>query len=245
MLERHHALPKDIEQFSNLKEEVTRFLMKYKFALDEMMTKIKILQEEFQYVHSYHPIEHTKSRLKSPESLLSKLQRKGLQLTLNNAEKHVHDIAGIRILCSFISDIYAIADMLQQQKDIQLLQTKDYIKKPKQNGYRSLHLLLKVPVFMSDRTEEVCVEVQIRTVAMDFWASLEHKMYYKYQGSAPPKMQEEIKEAAEQVNALDRRMERIHQEIKSGKAEQHQDDELSHTPHELIALFGTTKNKDE
>lgn len=197
-----------------IKEELIRFIMSYKFALDEVNTKINILKQEFQYIHDYNPIEHVKSRVKSPESILSKLNRKGYDLSLSSIRENIRDIAGIRITCSFVSDIYVISNMLQKQKDIQVIECKDYIKNPKQNGYQSLHLIIKIPIFMSDREDEIFVEIQIRTIAMDFWASLEHKIYYKYNKEIPQSMKNELKEAAITALQLDQKMEKIHKEMK-------------------------------
>ncbi|WP_232698778.1 GTP pyrophosphokinase [Brevibacillus daliensis] len=197
----------------HLKNELTRFLMAYKFGLDEMNTKINILKEEFQYVHDYNPIEHVKSRLKSPDSIFLKAQRKDIDLSIESIRDNIKDIAGIRITCSFISDIYELATMLQKQKDITVVEVKDYIKNPKANGYKSLHLLLEIPVFLSDRVENVPVEVQIRTVAMDFWASLEHKIYYKFKKEVPNHLLAELKEAAGVVSHLDHKMENLNKEM--------------------------------
>ncbi|MBN2984555.1 MULTISPECIES: GTP pyrophosphokinase [Cohnella] len=213
-----------VEQFKQFKTEITRFLMMYKFALSEMETKLEILQEEFQMLHDYNPIEHMKSRLKSPESLIKKVARKGCDLSFASIRERIKDIAGIRITCSFISDIYRIGDMLQNQSDLTIIQIKDYIKEPKPNGYQSLHMLVEVPVFMSDRRENVCVEVQIRTIAMDFWASLEHKIFYKYNQEVPARLLRELKEAADSATALDRKMERLHKEIELIKEVQADDD---------------------
>lgn len=193
--------------------------MMYEFALNEMKTKIEILREEFRLLHDYNPIEHTTSRLKSPKSILKKLHRKDGEFTFDSIRGNVKDIAGIRITCPFISDIYRINDMLQQQRDVKVLEIKDYIKNPKRNGYRSLHLLIEIPVFISDREEQITVEIQIRTIAMDFWASLEHKIYYKYNASVPPHLLLELKEAADSATALDKKMERIHNEIEVIKGE--------------------------
>lgn len=208
-----------MEQVKRIRTEMKRFMLMYKFALSELETKIEILQEEFQIIHDYSPIEHTKSRLKSPESILKKIQRKDMNISLTNIRENVKDIAGMRITCSFISDIYQILDMLQNQSDITVVEIKDYIKDPKENGYQSLHLLIKIPVFMSDRTELVPVEVQIRTIAMDFWASLEHKIFYKYDQFVPEHLLEELKEAADSAAALDQKMERLHNEVKAIKDE--------------------------
>ncbi|AWB44767.1 GTP pyrophosphokinase [Paenibacillus sp. CAA11] len=237
-----------IEQIKTMRNEIVRFMMKYKFALDEIETKIEILKEEFHSLHDYSPIEHTKSRLKSPESIMKKLMRKKCGFSLEAIEQEIHDIAGLRITCSFISDIYQVSEMLQKQNDLKVLKVKDYIKNPKPNGYQSLHLLVEVPVFLSDRVEHVCVEVQIRTIAMDFWASLEHKIFYKYNQEVPENLLRELKMAADSANALDHQMERLHREIKQIKdAQQEQElqelrritisDREFHVPAALLDMF--------
>ncbi|QED48016.1 GTP pyrophosphokinase [Cytobacillus dafuensis] len=205
--------PIKFDNMKALKTELIRFMMSYKFALEEMNTKIDILKQEFQYIHDYNPIEHVKSRLKSPESILKKSQRKGHVFSLPSIRENIRDIAGIRITCSFISDIYEISNMLQQQKDITLIDCKDYIKNPKPNGYQSLHLILQIPIFMSDREDHVYVEIQIRTIAMDFWASLEHKIYYKYNSKVPQRIIDDLKEAANSAAQLDAKMESIQKEM--------------------------------
>ncbi len=209
-----------------VKTELTRFMMSYKFALDEMNTKISILMHEFQHIHQYNPIEHVKSRIKTPENILKKVYRKGYELSLSSIKENIRDIAGIRITCSFISDIYKISDMLQNQKDITVIECKDYIKNPKPNGYKSLHLILQIPIFMSDRVENVYVEIQIRTIAMDFWASLEHKIYYKYNKEVPAELIGELKEAADSVSQLDEKMENINRKISRYKENDDSDDGL-------------------
>ncbi|MGG1553030.1 MULTISPECIES: GTP pyrophosphokinase [Paenibacillus] len=212
-----------MQDLKNFKHELTRFMMTYKFALDEMETRIEILVQEFEMLHEYNPIEHTKSRLKSPESIIQKLYRKGGDLSFDGIRGNVKDIAGLRITCSFVSDIYVLSDMLKNQSDLHLLSEKDYIKHPKPNGYQSLHLLIEVPVHMSDRTERVCMEVQIRTVAMDFWASLEHKIFYKFKEgnqAVPQRLLQELKQAADVAAKLDEQMERLHREIDEIQAEQ-------------------------
>ncbi|OMF41802.1 GTP pyrophosphokinase [Paenibacillus peoriae] len=215
-----------MDKFKKLKHDITRFMLIYKFALDEMETKIEILKQEFQALHDYSPIEHTKSRLKSPESIMNKMIRKNSELSLDAVKNHIKDIAGLRITCSFISDIYDVSNMLQRQSDLKVLEIKDYIKNPKPNGYQSLHLLVQVPVFMSDCEELVCVEVQIRTIAMDFWASLEHKIFYKYNQSVPESLTRELKNAADSANALDLQMERLHREIKEIKDARGEEDSI-------------------
>ncbi|WP_328800759.1 GTP pyrophosphokinase family protein [Paenibacillus sp. LX16] len=215
-----------MDKLKKLKHDITRFMLIYKFALDEMETKIEILKQEFQALHDYSPIEHTKSRLKSPESIMNKMIRKNSELSLDAIKDHIKDIAGLRITCSFISDIYDVSNMLQRQSDLKVLEIKDYIKNPKPNGYQSLHLLVQVPVFMSDCEELVCVEVQIRTIAMDFWASLEHKIFYKYNQSVPESLTRELKNAADSANALDLQMERLHREIKEIKDARGEEDSI-------------------
>ena len=196
-----------------LKTELTRFMMSYKFATDEMMTKINILKEEFGAIHDYSPIEHVSSRLKSPEGILRKALRKGYPLSLDSIRENIQDIAGIRITCSFISDTYRIRDMITQQRDVTVLLEKDYIASPKGNGYKSLHLIVTIPVFMTDRVQPVTVEVQIRTVAMDFWATLEHKIFYKYNGAVPDALIDDLKQAADVSNRLDEKMESLHDQV--------------------------------
>ncbi len=203
----------DYSRLNLLKKEVTRFMLAYKFALDEVSTKINILEEEFQLIHEYNPIEHINTRLKTPESIIQKALRKNIGLSMSSIKENIRDIAGIRINCSFNSDIYKLSEMIQKQQDIEVIEYKDYIQNPKPNGYRSLHLILKIPVFMSDRVEHVFVEMQIRTIAMDFWASLEHKIFYKFDKSVPEKMITELKDAAESANELDQKMEKLHKEI--------------------------------
>lgn len=217
--------PHPIDQFKKFKYEITRFMMIYKFALDQMETKIEVLKEEFQSLHDYSPIEHTKSRLKSPESIMNKMFRKNHELTFESIKQNIKDIAGVRITCSFISDIYRIKDMLCNQSDLRVLEVKDYIENPKPNGYQSLHLLVEVPVYMSNGEERACVEIQIRTIAMDFWASLEHKIFYKYNKDVPEHLTKELKSAADSANALDQQMERLHREIQEIKDAENERDE--------------------
>jgi putative GTP pyrophosphokinase len=196
------------------KKDFDRLMLSYEFGLDEIMTKIKILQKEFSHIHSYNPIEYVKSRLKKEESIFEKLDRKRFPSTIASIRDNVKDVAGIRIVCSFKSDIYRIAQLLISQPDIQVLEYKDYIIETKANGYQSLHMILSVPVFLSDRILDVPVEIQIRTIAMDFWASLEHKIYYKHRVEDPPKvLTDELKKAAETVATLDSHMESIHKNM--------------------------------
>ena len=186
----------------------------YTAALRQINTRLEILNDEFQHVHQYNPIEHIKSRLKTPESIVKKLKLHGYESTIENMIKYVNDIAGIRIICSFVSDIYRIAEMISNQNDVRVIAVKDYIRNPKPSGYKSYHMLITMPVFLSDRTVDAKVEIQIRTVAMDFWASLEHKINYKFEGNAPEHVRTELIECSRMVAALDNRMQELNEEIK-------------------------------
>lgn len=192
-------------------EGFRRFMLGYKFGLDEIMTKVNILREELSFGPGENPIEHVSARLKSPESLLRKTQRLGIENTLDGWAEHVPDLAGVRIVCSFISDVWTVRDMLLRQPDVMLVEEKDYINQPKPNGYRSLHLHVVTPVHLSTGTQMVKVEIQIRTVAMDFWASLEHKIYYKWDHDVPEALREELTRAAEVSARLDHTMQSLHQ----------------------------------
>ena len=185
----------------------------YNSALKEIGTKLEILNDEFQHVHRYNPIEHIKLRLKTSESIVKKLKKYGHESTIENMVEYVNDIAGIRVICSFTSDIYRIAEMLGGQSDIKVLSVEDYIKNPKPSGYKSYHMLVTVPIFLSDRIVDTKVEVQIRTVAMDFWASLEHKIHYKFEGEVPTHIERELVECANMVSELDARMLSLNEEV--------------------------------
>ena len=191
----------------------------YSSALKQIGTKLEILNDEFQHVHSYNPIEHIKSRIKTAESIVKKLRRYGYESTISNMVEYINDIAGIRVICSFMSDIYRIADMISNQRDIKVISVKDYLKNPKPSGYRSYHMIVTVPVYLSDRIVDTKVEIQIRTVAMDFWASLEHKIYYKYEGNTPEYIKQELKECADLVAFLDSKMLAINEEVRSIRKE--------------------------
>jgi putative GTP pyrophosphokinase len=214
-------------RLKDITNDLKRFSLVYKFALDEMNTKINILKEEFIHIHEYNPIEHYNSRLKSTESILKKLHRKNLSFSMESIRENLKDIAGIRIICPFITDVYRISQMIEKQMDIELVERKDYILEPKPNGYQSLHLIVKIPVFMSDRVEMVYVELQIRTISMDFWASLEHKIYYKYNKEIPDRIKMDLKDAALAASALDYKMESINNEVTTLKKKEDKDDEFS------------------
>jgi putative GTP pyrophosphokinase len=185
----------------------------YNSALKEIGTKLEILNDEFQHVHQYNPIEHIKSRIKTPQSIVKKLKKHGYESTIDNMVKYVNDIAGVRVICSFTSDIYRIAEMIINQNDIKVISVKDYILHPKPSGYKSYHLIVTVPIFLSDRIVDTKVEIQIRTVAMDFWASLEHKIHYKFEGNAPEHIKRELVECANMVSDLDAKMLSLNEQV--------------------------------
>lgn len=190
-----------------------RMQCRYQGGIREICTKLEILDDEFNLREKRNPIHHMESRIKSPQSIISKLRRKGLPLTVQSAMENLSDIAGVRVICSYIDDIYIIAELLTSQSDVTLIKTRDYIKQPKENGYRSLHLILSVPVFLKEGTEDVVVEVQIRTIAMDFWASLEHSLRYKDPVNITEALSLELKTVAEKISTLDREMQAIRNKV--------------------------------
>ena len=202
-----------VDWLSGLGSELRLFLLEYEFGLREVETKIAILRDEFLHMHDYNPIEHVTSRVKTPESIRSKVEHRGLERSLDSVRSSVTDIAGLRVTCSFVVDAYRVFELLTAQDDITTLKVSDYIAAPKANGYKSLHAIIEVPVFLSSGTVRVPVEIQMRSIAMDFWASLEHKIYYKYDGEVPDALLQELKEAADTANELDSRMERLHGEL--------------------------------
>ena len=190
----------------------------YRSALKEVSTKVEILNDEFQQVHQYNPIEYIKSRIKSPESIVKKLKRYGYESSIDNMVDYINDIAGIRIVCSFTSDIYKLAEMIGKQNDLTVVSVKDYIKHPKESGYKSYHMLVTVPIFLSDRVVDTKVEIQIRTIAMDFWASLEHDIRYKADKSKLPKgINEEMYAAAGKIAEIDQQMQDMYRRIKAAE----------------------------
>ena len=207
------------QQFDEGVDSWKSVMFLYNSALKEVSTKLEILNDEFQYVHQYNPIEYIKSRIKSPESIVKKLKKNGYESSIQNMVNYVNDIAGIRIVCSFTSDIYRMAEMIGKQNDLTVVSIKDYIKIPKQSGYKSYHMLVTVPIFMSDRVIDTKVEIQIRTIAMDFWASLEHKIYYKFEGNAPEYISRELRECSGIVSVLDDKMLSLNEAILKAKAE--------------------------
>ena len=189
----------------------------YAAAGRQLTLKFEVLNSEFNVLYARNPIHHIESRVKSPESIAAKLLKKGLPLTLESAMQNVNDIAGVRVVCSYIDDVYRVAEMVERQQDLEIVKRQDYIKTPNYNGYRSLHLDVRVPVYLSDRTEHVVAEIQIRTIAMDFWASLEHKLRYKKNIPADQaqQLQEELLACAAQSAQLDNRMQEIRNQLVS------------------------------
>ena len=204
------ATPRQVRE---LHRDMQRFLLQYEFGLREIETKLSILRDEFLELHDYNPIEHVSSRVKTPESLMDKVDRRKLPRDLDTIRENITDIAGIRVTCSFVSDVYRLFGVLTRQDDVVVRTVKDYIAEPKPNGYQSLHAIVEIPVFLSSGTVIVPVEVQFRTIAMDFWASLEHKIYYKYDKAVPSNLIADLKEAAIAASALDDRMERLHRQV--------------------------------
>lgn len=200
-------------QLRAMRDEFQQFLLEYRFGLREVETKLGILREEFQHAHDYNPIEHISGRVKSADSIVEKVSRKGIDPDFASIRAHITDIAGVRVTCSFATDVYRLFELLTRQDDITVLQVKDYIAEPKANGYQSLHAIVQVPVFLSSGRVAVTVEVQFRTIAMDFWASLEHKIYYKYDGAVPEGLLAELTDAARTAAELDTRMERLHSQL--------------------------------
>ena len=195
--------------------DYVRLMSYYSAAMLEMETKFKVLSIEFNGAYDRNPIETIKTRLKSPKSVIEKMERLGKEPTVENIERELSDVAGVRVICSFVDDIYKLADMLALQDDVYILRTKDYIKNPKASGYRSLHLIVEIPIFLAHEKRYMRVEVQLRTIAMDFWASLEHKLHYKK--DIPPACAQDIarqlRECAQAVSETDKQMLSIRRQI--------------------------------
>ena len=189
----------------------------YDAGIKEVRTKLEILDDEFKIKHDHNPIHHMEYRLKSVNSILGKLEKRGLEVSLDSIVTNLTDIAGVRVICNYVSDVYKIADLLIKQSDIKLIAKKDYIKHPKENGYRSLHLVVEVPIFLAEKVQPTTVEIQIRTIAMDFWASLEHHLRYKADNEAPDRSRDELIECAKTISNLDYKMQGIHEELNKPK----------------------------
>ncbi|WP_307398430.1 GTP pyrophosphokinase [Paenibacillus anaericanus] len=194
-------------------EEWRKLPTLYQLALDELKNKIKLIQTEWKIHNGYSPIEHIKTRIKEPKSILDKLERKGLEMTVDNMVNKIHDIAGMRIVFSFVKDIYSLLDHLRKREDLTILEIKDYIANPKPNGYQSLHLIVAVPLTLFEGQRWMKIEIQMRTLAMDFWASMEHILFYKFEKQVPPHIVKELTEAALAADALDKKMHGLRKEI--------------------------------
>lgn len=190
-----------------------KFMMMYSCAIKEVTTKFEVMNADFSVAYNRNPIEMIKSRVKKPRSIIEKLQRKNYALTMDSILDNLNDVAGVRVICSFIDDIYDVAQRFANQDDITVVEIKDYIKNPKSNGYRSYHMIIEIPVFFADTKRNMRVEIQFRTIAMDFWASLEHKMKYKKSVSEAKLLEEELKECADIIAKTDMRMQRINAKI--------------------------------
>ncbi|NPC96681.1 GTP pyrophosphokinase family protein [Nocardioides sp. zg-DK7169] len=214
----------------------------YEFAIQEIETKVSILRGEFRLLHRYNPIEHVVSRLKTPESVIAKARRLGLGPDLDELRAAIRDIAGVRVVCSFTSDVYRVQEMLCGQSDIRLLELKDYVAAPKPSGYRALHAIVEVPVFLSGETVPVPVEVQFRTIAQDFWASLEHKIFYKYDKAVPRELSDGLRAAAATAADLDRVMEGFSVEIDElGDGDPGTDAVAEETAAEFLAFLASAR----
>lgn len=193
--------------------EISELMLKHEFAKQLLETQLSILIKEFEYKNHYNPVEHVKSRIKTEKSIREKLAKKGYSYTKENLQSHVHDIVGIRIVCSFLSDVYDIVNMIKNSEQFTVLAEKDYIENPKDTCYISYHLIVSVPVYLNKDTEYIEAEVQIRTIAMDFWASIDHKIHYKF-NEAPKQVQDELYECSLDIKALDNRMNQLNEIIK-------------------------------
>lgn len=203
------AVEMTIQEYVRRRSEKDSFettLFVYESALMQMKSRIEVLNNELNHLHSYNPIEYVKYRLKTPESIIQKLRKNGHNICVEDMVEYINDIAGIRITCSFFSEVYFLADMIARQDNLKVISIKDYISHPKKSGYMSYHMILSLPVALADAVVPTKVEVQIRTMAMDFWASLEHKIYYKYEGSAPDYFGRELQECASIISKLDTKM---------------------------------------
>lgn len=200
-------------EFQQMVDEFFTVQCRYQSAIREVQTKLEILDDEFQMKHKRNPIHHMQTRMKSIQSMMDKLRRRQEKVSIASAVENLTDIAGIRVICSYIEDIYTVADLLTSQDDVRVVRVRDYIKQPKANGYRSLHLVIEIPVFLAEGRIMVPVEVQIRTIAMDFWASLEHSLRYKVEGEVTEDISLELQQIAEDIATLDQKMQRIHDRV--------------------------------
>lgn len=213
MLNEQQRMQQMTAEFQKMVDEFFTLQCRYSAAMREVQTKLEILDDEFQMLHSRNPIHHMQCRMKTIQSMMDKLRRKNHAVSMSSAVENLRDIAGIRVICSYVEDVYAVARLLTCQDDVKVLETRDYILHPKPNGYRSLHLIVEIPVYLQDGRIGVPVEVQLRTIAMDLWASLEHSMRYKAQGHVPEDICRELMEVGADIAAIDQRMQSLHDRI--------------------------------
>ena len=210
----------DPQRFIKNAAKFNDLMMMYRCAIREVQTKLEVLDDEFSVEYKRNPISFIKTRIKKPESIYRKLQKLGYDFTAENIQEQLNDVAGVRVVCAFIDDIYTVANLIAGQDDIKVIKIKDYIKNPKASGYKSFHMHVTIPIFLSDRVVDTKVEIQIRTIAMDFWASLEHKIYYKFEGNAPDYISRDLRACAEIVSDLDAKMLQLNEAILEEKAKQ-------------------------
>lgn len=206
-------IPDDPDHFFDEGKKFLEVMMRYHGAIREVSTKFEILNMEMSIKNNRNPIETIKTRIKTPKSIVNKLKRRNLEVTLDSVVENLNDVAGVRIICSFVDDIYYIADLFAKQDDVKVIEIKDYIKNPKSNGYRSYHMIVEIPVFFSNEKQFIRVEVQIRTIAMDFWASLEHQVKYKKDVENSAEIEKELKDCADVIAASDLKMMNIAKKI--------------------------------
>lgn len=197
--------------------EISSLMLKYNFALQLLETQFNILIKEFEFKNKYNPVEHMKSRLKTEKSIIDKLNKKGYEVTTKNMISHVHDIIGIRIVCSFLDDVYDIVDIIKSSKQFKIKEEKDYIKNPKSTGYMSYHLIVLVPIYLNETVEHVEAEIQIRTSAMDFWASIDHKVQYKFPSEIPEEVKKEMYNCSLDIRKLDEKMYQLNEIVNKYK----------------------------
>lgn len=197
--------------------DIDHLMLKYEFALEELITQLKIAIKEFEYKNKYELVEHIKTRIKTKESAIKKLESKGYEITIENLIKHVHDMVGVRIVCSFIPDVYDIVNIIEKSKNLKTKEKKDYIQNPKKSGYSSFHIIVEVPLYLENKVEYIEAEIQIRTMAMDFWASLDHKLQYKFSDVIPKEVKNEIYNCSLAIKRLDNKMVGLHRIVNKYK----------------------------
>lgn len=195
--------------YLDMEKQYKQIMFFYESGIRQITAKLDILNKEFQFCNDRNPIENVKSRIKTQESIIRKMEKKGLPLTFSCMMNHIHDIAGIRIICPFITDVYQVARLLISQPDVELVEIKDYIRNPKKNGYRSLHMIVSVEVRFSDMVRKVMVEIQLRTIAMNFWASTEHQLRYKKERIFTEEVHKQLKECADIMAQADEKMQKL------------------------------------